>query len=92
MDTICIPKGAPHKDLAVKFIDYILRPEVSAKLSKAFPYGNPNTASHAVTDKKILKNPASYPSMDRLKKAEWLKDVGKFTTEYDRIWTEVKGQ
>lgn len=92
MDNICIPKSAPHKELAHKFIDYVLRPEVSAQLSEAFPYGNPNAASHALTSKKIMSNPASYPPKASIAKAEWLKDVGDFTTEYDRIWTEVKGQ
>ncbi|GAA3328585.1 hypothetical protein GCM10020331_073130 [Ectobacillus funiculus] len=30
-DTLAIPKGAKHKDLAEKFINYLLDPKVSVK-------------------------------------------------------------
>jgi spermidine/putrescine transport system permease protein len=92
MDNLAIPKSARNKDLAHEFINFLLRPDISAKLSKAFPYGNPNLASHALTDEWILENPICYPSKEALKKAEWLKDVGSATLLYDRIWTELKGQ
>lgn len=91
-DNLAIPKGARHKRTAEVFINYLLRPEVSAELSQAFPYGNPNVVSHKLTPPEILKNPASYPPSDMLGKAEWLKDVGSATVLYDRIWTEVKGE
>lgn len=92
MDNMVIPKTSKNKELAQRFINFILRPDISAKLSKAYPYGNPNKASHALTDAKIMKNPASYPSQASLKKAEWLKDVGQASGLYDRIWTELKGE
>jgi spermidine/putrescine transport system permease protein len=92
MDTLAIPKSAKNKKLAHEFINFMLRPEISARLSEAFPYGNPNKASHALTDPGILSNPAAYPSASALRKAEWLTDVGEATVLYDRIWTELKGQ
>lgn len=36
MDNFVIPKGAPNKENAEAFIDFILRPEVSAEISKDF--------------------------------------------------------
>lgn len=92
MDTLAIPKSAKNKSLAHEFINFMLRPEISAKLSEAFPYGNPNRASHELTDPSILNNPAAYPPASALKKAEWLTDVGEATVLYDRIWTELKGE
>ena len=92
MDTLAIPKSAKNKDLAHEFINFLLRPEISAQLSEAFPYGNPNKASHAFTDPKILNNPAAYPPESALQKAEWLKDVGEATVIYDRILTELKAE
>ena len=90
MDVLAIPRAARNKDTAHQFIDFLLRPQISAQLSKAYPYGNPNKASHAFTDPKILNNPAAYPPAAALKKTEWLTDVGQATLVYDRIWTELK--
>ena len=92
MDTLAIPKSARNKELAHEFINFLLRPEISAQLSEAFPYGNPNKESHALTDPVILNNPAAYPPDSAVQKAEWLEDVGEATVVYDRIWTELKGE
>lgn len=92
MDNLAIPKTSKNKELAQKFINFLLRPEVSVELSKAYPYGNPNKAALALLDPKLLANKASYPPAESLKHVEWLKDVGAATTEYDRVWTELKGE
>ncbi len=90
VDNFVIPKGAPHKKTAEVFINFILRPEISAEISKEFPYANPNEAAHKFIDKEILEDPAVYPPAEVLAKGQYLKDIGKATTLYDRIWSEVK--
>ncbi len=90
-DNMAIPKGAPHKYTAEVFINFLLRPEVSLELSRAFPYGNPNKAAFAIMPENLKKNPASYPPDAAVAKTEWNKDVGQATTLFDQIWTEVKG-
>jgi spermidine/putrescine transport system substrate-binding protein len=42
IDNLAIPKGAKNVETAHKFINYILRPDVSAQISEEFPYTNPN--------------------------------------------------
>ena len=61
VDNLAIPKGAPHRELAEKFIDYCLAPEVSASISRAYPYTNPNAAARRLLSAEELANPASYP-------------------------------
>ena len=39
IDAVCIPKSAPHKELAEQFISYLLRPEVNAKITAFTKYG-----------------------------------------------------
>lgn len=90
LDSMAIPKGAPHKYTAEVFINFLLRPEISAELSKAFPYGNPNKAALEILPEDLKKNPASYPPAEAVNRAEWNKDVGDATALFDRIWTEVK--
>ena len=41
-DTFAIPKGAKNKELAEKFINFILDPQISAKNYESIGYSNPN--------------------------------------------------
>lgn len=61
IDSLAIPKGAPNKEEAMLFMNYILRPEVSKIISENFPYTNPNGEARKLLDKEQLENPASYP-------------------------------
>lgn len=91
-DNFIIPKGAAHKKNAELFINYILDPKVSAEISKAFPYANPNTAAHQYIDKNTLSNTAVYPTESDVKKGERVKDLEDATRLYDKIWSEVRGK
>ncbi len=91
VDNLAVPKGSRHPELAHQFINFMLRPEIRARLAEAYPHGNPNKAAHALMPPEVLANPASYPPDAALAKAEWLQDVGDATKLYDEIWTEIKG-
>jgi spermidine/putrescine transport system permease protein len=89
-DNFVIPKGAPHKKEAELFINFILRPEISAEISKEFPYANPNLAAHEFIDANILNDPAVYTPEAAKARSEFMTDLGAATREYDRIWSEIK--
>lgn len=61
IDMLGIPKDAPHPDNALKFIDYILRPDVIAAISDAVSYPNPNLAATALVKPEIRDDPGIYP-------------------------------
>ncbi|HZK90847.1 MAG TPA: polyamine ABC transporter substrate-binding protein [Stellaceae bacterium] len=61
IDMLGIPKDAPHPGNALKFIDYILRPEVIAAISDAVSYPNPNAAATTLVKPEIRVDPAIYP-------------------------------
>jgi spermidine/putrescine transport system substrate-binding protein len=90
VDSLCIPKGAPHKELAEKFINFILEPKISALISKEFPYTNPNKAAHELLSKEELENPASYPAGEP--KLEIFKDIGKTARDIDRMLTDLRSR
>ncbi len=91
-DNMCIPRGAPNQHTAEVFIDFILRPEVSAALVNYLWYPSPNSAAAEFIDPDILEDPAIYPPDDIMQRLEWIEDVGETTPIYERIWTEVKAQ
>jgi spermidine/putrescine transport system substrate-binding protein len=87
LDLLAIPAAAPHKDAAHKFINYILRPEVSRLISEAFPYTNPNAAARKLLTPEELANPASYPTSGKLQS---FRDIGKAAGDIDRLVTDLK--
>jgi spermidine/putrescine-binding protein len=60
-DTLTIPANAKNTIAALKFIDFILRPEVIAKISNVVRYANANAKSGPFIDKVLLTDPGIYP-------------------------------
>ncbi len=89
-DNLAIPKTAPSQYTAEVFIDYLLRPEVGAKITNFTWYGSPNKASEEFIDAEILEEPGIYPPPEVMDRLEFLRDVGEATVIYDRVWTEIK--
>lgn len=89
-DNFVIPNSAPNKENAELFINFLLEPEISAEISKNFPYANPNVEAHKLMDAETLDNKVIYPDDEVMKSGEHLRDLGETTTLYDQIWTEFK--
>ena len=92
VDNVVILAKAPQRDLAEKFLNYVLEPEIGAKISNFTQFTTPNAAAKKLIDPELLKNPAIYPSEEALKKLEFLKDLGRDTKLYDQVWTSVKSR
>ncbi len=89
VDSLCIPATAAHRAEAEKFLNYILRPEVSKLISDKFPYTNPNAQARKLLSKEQLANPASYPKTQKL---EIFHSIGKATALIDKLMTELKSK
>jgi putrescine transport system substrate-binding protein len=89
IDVMAIPKDAPHPGNAHKFIDYILEPQVVAKITNAVGYANAVPASREFIDKDIESDPVVYPPADiRLYSAPLVS--AKYERERNRLWTRIK--
>jgi len=88
VDVLAIPVAAKHKGAAHKFINYILRPDVSKLISDEFPYTNPNLAARRLLSPEQLANPASYPPEGA--KLETFHDIGRRAADIDRLMTDLK--
>lgn len=89
-DNFVIPKNAKQKKAAEEFINFILSPEISAEISKAFPYANPNVEAHKLMSKSVLEDIAVYPPKESVKNGEHLKDIGNGSKLFDEVWSKVK--
>ena len=88
IDSLAIPVDAPHKDNAMAFMNYILRPEVSKLISDDFPYTNPNAEARKLLTEDQRNNPASYPPGNPTLKL--FHDIGDAATQIDAVVTDLR--
>ena len=89
-DNMAIPKGAKNKELAMKFLNYIYDPKVSARNFDYMKLPNANAAAIPMQKKEIVENPILKDAAAKADKGEWLHDIGNAITMYDKFWTELK--
>jgi spermidine/putrescine transport system substrate-binding protein len=92
VDNLAIPKTARNKELAEKFINFILRPDISRMVSADFPYYNPNVAARELLTEAERNNPASYPPGFDVTKAQLFSDIGEQASKVDELITTIKVQ
>lgn len=68
MDVMAIPADAKHPDNAHTFINYIMRPEVTAAITNEVTYANPNKAATEFVDPEIKNNKSIYLSDEDIAK------------------------
>lgn len=90
-DMLAIPKDAKHPQNALKFINFLMRPEIIADISNFVSYANAVPASKPFLKKEILNNPGVYPSPETQKHLFTFAVVPpKVDRIYTRVWTTVK--
>ncbi len=90
LDNMVIPAGAPHADLAHEWINYILRPDVSAAITDEVQYGNPNTKAFDLIAEDVRTNTAVFPAAESLTKLQYVEDVGEAVEMYNTAWESIK--
>ena len=92
-DNLAIPKGAGSKYTAEVFINFLLRPDISALNANelGFPTPNAEALKDGLIDQDLLSDKAVYPDLATVgDKLEFLKrGDAKAQALYDRAWTEV---
>ena len=81
IDSMCILKGAKHKELAHKFIDFIHRPEIYAEFCDFF--GFPATVN--VPARQYIEGPTWYQPED-IAHTELKYDLGNSLELYNNAW------
>jgi spermidine/putrescine transport system substrate-binding protein len=90
-DTLAIPKGAPHPENALKFINYILDAKVGAEISKTIQYPSPNAAAVALMPDSYKDNPVIFPPAEIMAKCEYPQYLGpEFTRLLDEAMTRLR--
>jgi spermidine/putrescine transport system substrate-binding protein len=91
-DNLCIPKDAPHYEAAIRFINYVLRPEVAASITDTVGYPNAVAKARAQVRPELLDNPLGYAPESMLEHTIFQQDLGPGERLWDRVWEKVKLQ
>ena len=91
IDGWVIPKNAPNKENAEKFIDFMCHPDVALKNFEYITYGTPNTAARELIEDEDLKNsPIAFPDLTQYNNLETFLYLGEDGEElYNKYWKEV---
>ncbi|MDB4073579.1 polyamine ABC transporter substrate-binding protein [Ascidiaceihabitans sp.] len=90
-DMLAIPDDAPNAENALKFINYILEPQVAAAITNYVYYANPNTAATEFVIEEVRTDPGIYPPAEV---SANLFSLRPHSARYDRTltraWTTIK--
>jgi putrescine transport system substrate-binding protein len=86
-----IPVDAPHVAEAHEFLNFLLRPEVIAKITNDTHYANENLAAYRFVEPVILNDPTLYITPEIAKRLYLTSEVSPATERMrTRIWTRIK--
>lgn len=85
-DMLSIPSDAPHKDAALAFIDFVLRPEIMARITNATRYPNAIPATRVLVRPELLDDPNVFPTEQAMQR---FFTIGPSTQAADRARTRL---
>lgn len=91
-DDWAVAASTPNLELAHKFLNFVLRPEIAAQEARYTRYATPNRSAFELLDKEIQGDASTYPSSAIMKKLEAgmpLDPAGQKRREV--LWTQIRG-
>ena len=94
IDSWVIPKNAPNKENAEKFIDFMCREDIALKNFEYITYSTPNDAARALIEDEDIKNSKiAFPDLSQYNNLETFHYLGvDGDTLYNNLWKEVKSE
>ncbi|OON93523.1 MAG: spermidine/putrescine ABC transporter substrate-binding protein [Candidatus Epulonipiscioides saccharophilum] len=89
VDAMVIPKNCENYDNAIKYIDFMCRPEIAAQNMAYIGYSTPSSAARELLPKEMKNSDVAYPDLTGVS-LEMFNDPSDIVETYSRIWTEVK--
>ncbi len=90
-DMLAVPKDAPHPELAFKFIDFLLQPDVMVGITNTVHYPNAIPASRPMVDAAVRDDPNVYPDAAALARSFTVAAVPQAAIRArTRMWAHFK--
>lgn len=92
VDVMMIPKRAPHPDLALAFINFVMDAKQGAALSNYIYNASPNQASQPYLDD-VLREAPAWPTDEEQQRLHMLPGLdGVPLQTFQQIWSEVRSR
>lgn len=94
IDSWVIPKNAPNKENAERFIDFMCREDIALKNFEYITYSTPNTAAQELIEDEDIKNSKiAFPDLSQYDNLETFQYLGsEGDALYNSLWKEVKSE
>lgn len=89
-EDICMLKTAPNKENAKLFMEFMMRPDVSALNTTMLTNGSVNVKAVDLLPDELKSHPAINPPPEVRAKLQIFEDLGADLKVYDRAWSRVK--
>ena len=91
IDAMVIPKNAQNMDNALKFVNFLCRPDIAQKNCEAIWYSSPNSGAIELMGEDYIENPVMNPTDEEVARCEFFHDIDEtFMPVYTALWQEVK--
>ena len=90
LDAMCIPKSSKNKEAAMKFIDFMCRPDIAELNQDYIYYSSPIKQVVEGYDEEELAEDALNPSDEVLDRCEFFNDLSQYMEMYDKLWMEIR--
>ena len=91
-DCLVVLQSSRHKELAMRFVNYLLDPQVAARTTTRLRFASSSREAKVLVPSELRENPAVYPTESAFGRLEWMEELGETIRLYDRGWTELKLQ
>ena len=88
-DSMVIPKSTTNKEGAEQFINFMSRPDISARNTDYIGYSTPISKAVELLPDDIKNSEVAYPSDAVIENTEVFRDPKDIIKLYDRIWTDI---
>jgi spermidine/putrescine transport system substrate-binding protein len=91
VDNFAIPKTAPHRENAYKFLNFLLRADVAKAIVLDTYFSTTNLAAQKMLPAEIRDNPTIFPSREIMRHGEFQTDIGDDALAlYEKYWERLK--
>ena len=90
IDSFVMSKESPNKDNTYKFLDFILRPEIAAKIADITNFTTANKAADEFLSDEYRNNPMLNIPDEVAENTSFYINVAAVSEEYDHIYSEFK--
>lgn len=90
MDSVVLLKNSQNKDLAYKFMDFMMRPEIAKRNAEYVQYPTPNTRAFELLDEETKANRVIYPDAEYIKNTYMIEFIGDRVKSIDSIFEMIR--